>query len=95
MREPPRDLAPGRLALSLQELRDLVEHEHEALRAGIAGKRGRGADQLAPAGIGPKRHLLAPFRLAGVEVLPQYRVQLGEQRLFRRRVPRAAGPRRP
>jgi hypothetical protein len=89
--EAPRDLAPGRLALRLQELRDLVEHEHEALRAGVAGQRRAGADELAPARIRAQGELLAPLRLACGEVLLQELVQLREQRLpgrhFRERVP--------
>jgi hypothetical protein len=95
VREAARNLAPGRLALGLQELRYLVEHEHEALRAGIARKRRAGADELAPAGLGPKRHLLAPFGLARLDVALQHLVQLGEERLAGRDLRERAASRTP
>ncbi len=94
MREAARHLAPGRLALRLQQLRDLVEHQHEPLRAGVAGQRGAGDDELAPAGVGAQRQLLAPLGLARLDVTLQHFVQLGEQRLpgrdLRERAARAA-----
>ena len=82
MRETARDLAPGRLALRLQELGDFVEHEHQTTGdAGVAGQRRAGADQLAATDFALQRHLLAPFAFAGVEMPLHGDVQLPEQRV--------------
>ena len=50
VREPPRHFAPGRVALRLQQRRDVVEHDRVAVRAvAVAGQLRAGAHQHAPA----------------------------------------------
>ena len=95
VREAARDLAPGRLALRLQELRDLVEHQHEALCARIARQRGAGADQLAPA---RRRSAASPARATRSRRPRRAAAALrGAPRAAaaRPRFPRAAGPQHP
>ena len=65
VRQAPRHLAPGRIALRLQQRGDVVEHQHHARRAaGVVGQRRAGAHQHALAGVRQQLDLLAPVEIA-------------------------------
>ena len=64
-----------------RQLRDFVEHQHEPQRARIARQRGAGTDELASAGVGAQRDLLAPLGLAGLHVPLQHFVERCQERL--------------
>ena len=65
VRQAARHLAPGGIALRLQQRGDVVEHQHHAGRAAdIVGQRRAGAHQHALAGFGQQFDLFAPIRAA-------------------------------
>src|SRR6185295_8133560 len=81
VRQAARDLAPGRVALRLQERGDVVEHDDEAAGAAVlARQRGARTHQDAAAGFGLQHELLAPLGLTRVEVRAAGDLELLEQR---------------
>ena len=68
VRQAARHLAPGRVALRLQQRRDVVEHEHHARGAAdVVRQRRAGAHEHALAGFGRQLDLLAPVELVFLE----------------------------
>jgi hypothetical protein len=64
VRQAARHLAPGRVALRLQQRGDVVEHQHHAGRAAqVVRQRGAGAHEHALAGVGQQFDLLAPIQM--------------------------------
>ena len=85
MGQAPGDFAPGGIALSPQQRRDVIENDHEA--AGIStlgGQRGTGANQHAPTVLPEKFDLLPPVGVAAVKVALQHRQERLQSRPFRR-----------
>ena len=65
VRQAPRDLAPGRIALGLQQGGDVVEDDDEADVAVLARQRRAGAHQGAPAASAVQVELFAPLLAPG------------------------------
>ncbi len=72
MRDAPRDVGPGRLALRRLQLRDVVEGDDEAVRPVAAQLRADAHQQRAPAALRPDLHLTDARPLGVLE-------RLGEQ----------------
>ena len=70
VRQAPRDLAPGRIALRLQQRGNVIEHQHHARRAaGIVGQCRACAHQDMFAGFRQHLDLLPPVELLGLQPL--------------------------
>jgi hypothetical protein len=68
--ETPRDLAPGGVALCLDQRGDVVEHQHQPPRMKIiAGQGGRATDQHLSAATAEQRDLFAPLQFLAASVL--------------------------
>src|SRR5262249_1426474 len=80
VRQAARHLAPGGIALRLQERRDVVEHDDEAAGAVLARQGRAGTHQYAPAPLTLEPELLAPLALPRLEVPAAGRRKLCEQR---------------
>ncbi len=81
VREAARDFAPGRLALRLQQRRDVVEHDGVTGRAiAVAGQLRARAHQHAADAVVAQLDLLAPFALTAAQVLLSDVEELREQR---------------
>ena len=84
MRQTPRHLAPGRIALRLQQRGDVIEHQHHARgAAGVIGQRRAGAHQHMLAGLGQQLDLFAPVELLRLQPLLDGAQELREQRRCR------------
>src|SRR5690606_38239734 len=78
------DLAPGGVALRLQERRDVVEDDDVPRRAvGVAGQLRARAHEYAAAAFVAQHELLAPLAVAALEVRRRHGQELREQRLVR------------
>ena len=80
VREAPRHLAPGGVALRLQQRGDVVEHQHHARSAAdIVRQRRAGAHEHAFAGLGGQLDLLAPVELIVLQPRLHGREEVSEQ----------------
>ncbi len=87
MREAPGDLAPGGIALCLQQCRDVVEHDDVAGRMVlVTGQRRARAGENSLADFAAQHDLLAPLRLARIEVHARHVDELVQQGIFPRHV---------
>ena len=83
MCQSARHFAPGRVALRLQQRRDVIEDDHVARRMRFVAGQGRaGAGQHATPDFSAQHDLLAPFGLARFEVHTRYIDKLLQQGVF-------------
>ena len=88
MGKPSSHLAPGGIALCLQQPGDVVENDHVTARLVAFAGQGRACTgQHAPADFAAQDDLFAPFRFTGVEMDARHVDELIEQRF----VPRDVG----
>ena len=81
MRQAARHLAPGGIALRLQQRGDIVEHQNHAGRAaGIVGQRGARAHQHMLSRLRQQLDLFAPVELLRLQALLDGAQELREQR---------------
>ncbi len=83
VREPARDLAPGRAALRVEQRRDVLEDDDQPGLLAVVGQRRAGPQQYARVGLELERQLFAPFALARGQARAQRRGEARQQAVGR------------